>query len=125
LMPRCLAKHRPTPPTHTHTHHTFLLQTAMRTEPLGLDRHCRRYWWLHSEQPPSPQPPPPAAHTRRPGPGWLPPRCPAPAPAGLPPEPPTVAAPPLQPADATPAVLPQATPASCLLRTLTGAASPP
>lgn len=25
------------------------LQTAMRTEPLGLDRHCRRYWWLLSD----------------------------------------------------------------------------
>lgn len=23
--------------------------TAMRTEPLGLDRHCRRYWWLLSD----------------------------------------------------------------------------
>jgi hypothetical protein len=21
----------------------------MRSEPLGLDRHYRRYWWLHSE----------------------------------------------------------------------------
>lgn len=25
------------------------MQTAMRTEPLGLDRHCRRYWWLLSD----------------------------------------------------------------------------
>ena len=25
------------------------LQTAMRTEPLGLDRHCRRYWWLYCD----------------------------------------------------------------------------
>jgi len=24
-------------------------QTAMRTEPLGLDRHCQRYWWLLSD----------------------------------------------------------------------------
>ena len=24
-------------------------QSAMRTEPLGLDRHCRRYWWLHND----------------------------------------------------------------------------
>ena len=26
-----------------------VLQTAMRTEPLGLDRHCRRYWWLYCD----------------------------------------------------------------------------
>jgi hypothetical protein len=25
------------------------LQTAMRTEPVGLDRHCRRYWWLYCD----------------------------------------------------------------------------
>ena len=43
--------HQPTPPIRAlHTPPTYPPpQRAMRTEPLGLDRHHRRYWWLQCD----------------------------------------------------------------------------